>query len=278
MEQKFTNMEQVKPLGVINSVTRSVELLRSLSEGIGRISDLSIRHGLSKSTIHRLLKSLEFSGMVTQDPIKRSYYFSPLIFDLASRPVAHHQNLILCAYDEMRQLRDLTRETVALHIRAGLERICIEELQSPENLKLSSGRGFVSPVYTSSIGKILLSEIDNRELRLLLKNMRLVAVSPNTITDKEVLWKELQKVRRQGYATSFSERVEGAGSISVPIRNYVCPVALSVWGPDNRFTLNVMMKYLEGIVDCARRISNKLVERGERPKGGGVFQRTSQRE
>jgi DNA-binding IclR family transcriptional regulator len=205
---------------------------------------------------------------VTQDPIKRSYYFSPLIFDLASRPIVNHQNLILCAYEEMRQLRDLTRETVAIHIRVGLERICLEELQSPENLKLTSGRGYVSPIYTSSIGKILLSQLDDKELHLLMKNIRLAAISPNTITDKEVLWKELQQVRKQGYATSFGERIEGAGSISVPVRNYACPVALSVWGPDNRFTLNVMLKYVGEITDCARRISNKLAERGERSGRG----------
>jgi len=248
-------------LEAIGSVVRCVEILKSLSQGTGRISDLSVQLRLSKSTVHRLLKSLEISGLVTEDPVKRSYYLSPLIFELASRPIANHQNLIFSAYDDMRRLRDLTRETVALHVRVGLERICLEELQSPESLKFTSGRGFVAPVYTSSIGKILLSEIENEELQLLLKNLRLVPMSSNTITDKEVLWKELQEVRRQGYATSFGERIEGAAAISAAIKNYICPAALSVWGPDNRFTPNVMMKFLKEIKDCARRISDRLVER-----------------
>jgi len=235
--------------------------LKSLSQGTGRIRDLSTQLGLSKSTLHRLLKSLEISGLVTKDPIKRSYYLSPLIFELASRPIISHQNLIFSAYEDMRRLRDLTRETVALHVRIGLERICIEELESPENLKLSSGRGFVAPIYTSSIGKILLSEIENGELKLLIEKVRLVPMGPNTITDREALWKEFQEVRKQGYATSFGERIEGAAAISVAIKNYICPAALSIWGPDNRFTLSVMMSFLKEIKECARRISDRLAER-----------------
>lgn len=250
----------------VNSIIKGVEILKTLADGIDRISDLSIRLQLNKSTVHRLLKSLEMSGLVIQDPIKRRYYLGSLILILASKPLISHQNLIVCAFGEMEYLREVTRETVVLHIRIGLERICLEELQSLENIKYTAGKGFVTPIYVGSAGKILLSEVGDNELDFLLENIHFISVGPNTITDKNLLLKELKVVKKQGYATSFGERVAGSASISVPIKNYICPVALSVLGPDNRFPLDVMMEALKDIRHSAERISRKLKEAN--PKGG----------
>lgn len=251
---------------IVNSVAKSTDILRNLSEGLDRISDLSKKLRLSKSTTHRLLKTLEVSELVMQDPVTRRYYLGPLILKLAARPIIAHQNLILCAFEEMKYLRDLSRETVVLHIQIGLERICLEELQSPENIKYTAGKGFVAPLYTGSAGKILLSELKDNELQYLVKNLQLKPIGPHTITDKRTLLKELKKVRKQGYATSFGERIPGSASISVPIKNYICPVALSVLGPDNRFSLNRMMDVLKEMKKSASRISKKLIETNQ--KGG----------
>ena len=71
---------------------------------------------------------------------------------------------------------------------------------------------------------------------------------------------ESQQVMDFWYATSFGERIAGAGSIAVPVNNYVCPVALGVLGPDNRFSLKVIMRFLQEIKDAASRISIKLID------------------
>jgi DNA-binding IclR family transcriptional regulator len=244
---------------MVNSIRRAVDILRSLAEGTERINNISYKLQLSKSTIHRLLKSLENTGLVMQDPVTHRYYLGPLLLDLASRPIIAHQNLIVCAFEDMKYLRDLSRETVVLHIRIGLERICLEELQGLESIKYTAGKGFIAPIYTGSAGKLLLSELEDNELQLILKNLHLVPVGPNTITDKEVLLKELKKVRKQGHATSFGERIRGSASVSVPVKNYLCPVALSVLGPDNRLS-EKMMVVLKEMKDCSIRISNKLKE------------------
>jgi IclR family acetate operon transcriptional repressor len=243
---------------VVQAILKGGEILRTLADGVERISDLSQEVGLSKSTTHRLLKSLEAASLVMQDPITRRYFVGPLMLELASRPLVAHQNLTVCAFDEMRSLRDFSRETVVLHIRVGLERICLEELPGLENIRYTAGKGFSAPIYTGSAGKVLLSELKENELELLLKNLQLRPIGPNTITDKKTLLKELDKVRKQGYATSFGERIQGSASISVPVRHYVCPVALSVLGPDNRFTMKTMMDVLKRMKESAERISEKL--------------------
>jgi IclR family acetate operon transcriptional repressor len=257
----------------VNSITRGADILRSLSEGIDRVSDLSNRLHLRKSTVHRFLKSLQMSGLVMQDPLTRRYFLGPLILNIASRPIISHQPLLICAFEEMRSLRDLSRETVVLHIRMGLERMCLEELPSFENIRYTAGKGFVAPIYTGSAGKVLLSDLEDSELQILMNNLRLDPISPNTITDTKALLKEVEKVRRRGYATSFGERILGSASISVSVKHYICPVALSVLGPDNRFNLRGMMDILESIKEGSRRISQKLMEVNPstpRPSGRGL--------
>ena len=250
---------------LINSIARGADVLKSLSGGVDRVSDISERVNLNKSTVHRLLKSLEKAEFVIQDPVTRRYYLGPLILNLSSKPIIAHQNLIVCAFEEMGSLRDLSRETVVLHIRAGLERICLEELQSPESIRYTAGKGVTAPIYTGSAGKVLLAELEEAEIQFLLGHLNMVRIGPNTITDKKDLLKEIEKVRRQGYATSFRERLPEGASISVPIRGYITPVALSVLGPDNRFSNKVMMECLEG--DEAERGENCIAAVGSKTMG-----------
>jgi DNA-binding IclR family transcriptional regulator len=245
---------------IIASITRAADILKILAEGVNRITDVSRGVGLSKSTTHRFLKSLEMSGLVTRDRLTRRYHLGPLSLNLASKPIIAHQTLIACAFEDMRRLRDLTGETVVLHVRIGLERICLEELQSLQNLKYTAGKGATAPIYTGSAGKILLSHLEDNELQPLLKHLQLVPIGPNTITDKDRLLEELKIAKEQGYATSFGERISGSASISVPVENYLCPVALSVLGPDNRFSLGVIMELLREIKEGAAQISRNLCE------------------
>jgi DNA-binding IclR family transcriptional regulator len=106
----------------------------------------------------------------------------------------------------------------------------------------------------------LLSQLRDDELHVLLNNIRFVPIGPNTITDKEILLEQLNTVREKDYATSFGERIAGVGPVAVLVRSYVCPVALGVLGPDNRFSLETIMQYLQEIKDVANRISMKFLE------------------
>ena len=246
-----------------NSIARAADVLEGLYEGINRTTDIADRLNISNSTAHRLLKALERSGFAMRDPVSRRYYLGNLITTLASSPTIAHQNLIVCAFDDMKYLWKVSGETVLLHLRIGVQRICLEELQSQHNIKYIAGKGNVVPIYVGSAGKVLLSELDEKELKLLLKNMTLEPVTAVTITDKEVLVKELEKVRKEGYAVSFGERVPGSASISVPIRNYVCPIALSIIGPDYRLGPGIP-DVLEEMKRSAVRISEKLLKVAQR--------------
>jgi DNA-binding IclR family transcriptional regulator len=160
----------------------------------------------------------------------------------------------------MEQMRQMSGETVSLTIRLGLQRVQLEELPSKKELKVNSGVAFAVPLFAGSAGKVLLSELKKKEARSIIKKIELDRIGPNTMTDKADLLKELKKVKKQGYSMTFGEVIQGAASVSIPIRGYFCPVALSVLGPEERFFPN-MEAVLEELKSCGIQISEKLKRR-----------------
>lgn len=245
----------------VNSIIRAVNILKIISEGNNQLSVISKSLQLGKGTVHRILKTLEETGLVKQDPINRCYFLGPLVLSLSASTEIVHHFLVYCSYEELKHLRDLSHETVNLQIRMGLQRVCIGEVESQEAIKYISGKGSVHPLYLGSAGKLLLAEMTDDEVRIILNQVAFDPVCTNTIVDKTVMLKEIDKIRKQGYALSFSERIKGSASISVPIRNYACPVALNVLGLENRFDEGSRDRCLNEMFQCADRISNLLIQK-----------------
>jgi len=244
--------------------TRAVKILMSLDHGANRLSDICNNTGLNISTVHRLLKTLKASGFVVQNPINRQYYLGHVFIRLAFDTTRAHQTLVTMAYDEMKYLRELTGETVNITVPFGTERVVLLELPSKHAISMAAGHGHAAPLYSSAGGKILLAQFPDDELKVLIENMNFTALTPSTITDKVVLMRELEKIRKQGYATSFGEVIPGSGAVAVPIKNYAIVVGLGVYGPHSRF--DNIINHLEEIRESEERISSKLLRFGEQAR------------
>jgi len=239
-----------------NTIHKAADILRCITEGMNQSSIIADSLGLSRSTTHRLLKTLHAAGFVFQDPHSLHYDVGPLIYRLADYCTRSHQILLFCALGEMEKLRRTTDETVALVIRVGLNRMHLEELPSLHPLKYAAGKGSTAPIYAGSTGKLLLTQIPYQEMLQILDNLRLAKVGPNTITNRHGLLKELEKVRRQGYSISYAEIVPGSASVAVPIRNYSQPLAMCVLGPENR-----MSNRIDEILKKAKRAASAIERR-----------------
>ena len=218
----------------VNTIMKAADILKCVTKGINQSSNIAANLKLSRSTTHRLLKTLQAAGFVIQDPITLLYSLGSFAYYLADYSTRHHHNLISCALPEMEKLRSITGETIVLVIRVGLRRMYLEELPSFHPLKYAAGRGYSPPVYAGATGKMLLSQMPHQELLRLIDTITLERVATNTITDRNALLHEIENIRRKGYAVSHSELVEGAASVSVPIKNYSQAVAMCVLGPENR--------------------------------------------
>ena len=254
----FAHGSHMSESKTVNSIVRAALILQTLSQGNSRIGKISESARLSKGTTHRLLLTLAKVGFVVQDPMTQRYHLGPGLLQLTSDPILSHNWLISCAFEQMTYLKNLSRETILLHLRAGLQKVCIEKIDSPEDLKYINEKGSTAPLYVGGAGKILLSELKDDEINKILSQIRLVAITANTITDRQKLWAEIKKVRRLGYATSFGERVPGSSCVSVPVKKYTAPVALSILGPASRFSPKKITKITAELKQAAGRISENL--------------------
>src|SRR5262249_52713976 len=138
------------------SVDRALAVLCSFSRetpSLG-VTALSERLDLTKSTVHRLLQVLMARGLVAQDPDRRRYTLGYRILALASA-VPGEADLRQVCRPHMQWLRSVTEETIALYAVAGDVRVCLDELESPQMLRMSAGIGRCFPLDRGSASKAL---------------------------------------------------------------------------------------------------------------------------
>lgn len=183
------------------------------------IRELSAHLGFSPSTAQRILNTLKDYQFVQQDPVSRKYSLGNIFYEFIN--ILQVSNpLTRTAQPYMSRLLDLTKETVALNVIANGERTCIDVIESPRSVKVTLAIGTKNPLYVGSSGKCMLafSEEDFREEYL--KKTKLVPITANTIVDTNRLRKEINAIRKNGYATGLGERTTGFGSMSAPIFNH----------------------------------------------------------
>lgn len=240
----------------INSIVIASEILKCLCEGTYRITDITRKRGYNKSTVHKVLKSLEAVGFATQDKLTRQYFPGPQLQHLTLSPIKIHQALIYNASEDMENLRDITNETVSLWIPQGASRVNIHLFASNQMLVHIPKLGDVAPIYAGAAGKILLSEMNGKELQTFLQKI-ILNPAISTTTSKESLLLELDKIRSQGYAMSIGETFKGVSAISVSVKYSGCPLALLVAGPDDRIKEEKSF-LIDKIKECSASISSKL--------------------
>lgn len=241
------------------SVLRTANILTCLSNGINSITDIARVCKTNKSTVHRLLQALGETGLTIQDPVNHRYYIGPVITQIASNPYVTHEHLVSCSINEMRYLSNLTGESIGLSVLIGLQYVILYEIGSIYDFAITAKRRISGNIHAGAPSKAMLSQLNNRELNIVLTNLVLEPLTERTLTDKEELLAELKKVRRQGYAISCGEINPGAMCISAPIRNYVLPAALNVVGPESRIKPKET-DFISELIASNNRVCNNLVQ------------------
>ena len=241
----------------IKSISRSASILTCISDGINTITAIAEHCNLSKSTVHRLLRAMGEAGLIIHDPSNRKYFLGELITKLISKPNVTHDYLIGCADEEMKKLLEITGETINLSIMIGNKYTSLHAAPSKNDLRVVEQIREVTSVHAGSAGKVLLAQLDKKDLKAALKNLMLDPVTEYTVTDKEELLFQLKRIKQQGYSVTYSERIIGAMAIAAPIKNYALPVALSIVGPESRMKPKTK-ELVDALLDSASRLSQKL--------------------
>lgn len=219
------------------TLTKAIDVLSVLMSGPKSLSAVAKQTDLPKATIHRLLVGLGYKDLVIQTDAAGTYALGPGCLRLAEAATKDGGGLSGVAMPVLERVWAETDETVTLHVRVGYQRLCVTEIISRGPLRYVSGVGSSAPLHVGSAGKVLLAFLTPAEQRDVLAKLESDGSSPSSPAEREELRAELAKVRRQGWAASFGERVPGAGAVSAPVFAGEGPLlgALSLLGPAERF-------------------------------------------
>ncbi|MGI6225883.1 MAG: IclR family transcriptional regulator [Peptococcales bacterium] len=245
----------------VRSVEKALDIILAFSEDRTQLSLLEICKliNMPKSTVYRLLTTLQNRGFIENNSITGKYQLGPPFIRLSNIALKNY-DLKEVALPVMVELRDKTGETINLYAKRNSERVCIEQVEGLHNLRRFSAIGDVLPLYCGASGKLLLAFQPEEEIDKVVKETGLKSWTENTITDYPAFKLELKKIRDQGFAFSTSERELGVTSVAAPIRDHsgATVAALSISGPDVRFTQENLKNYQSLVTDSAKKISLDL--------------------
>ncbi|OXS56845.1 IclR family transcriptional regulator [Cohnella sp. CIP 111063] len=246
-------MEEEKK--TVRAVERALDVLLCFASGHEwGLTEIAGKVGLHKSTIHRLLATLEDRGFVTRDPSTEKYRLGLSILELSAH-LSRSDDPSVMLLPEMERLRDQLNETISLYVRDRTERVRIQAVQSMQAIRRVATVGARLPLSVGASSKVLLAFADPGVRSAVLTDPAWPAQ-----LERETFAKQLDDILAAGYATSFEEREPGAAAVAAPIfnRSGKLVAALSVSGPSNRLTPDRMHEFAPAIVESAHRMGTML--------------------
>ena len=244
----------------LNSVRNAARILKSFTPDQPNwgVSDLARHLDLSTSSTHRLLSTLADEAVLEQDRETGRYRLGLSVFDLAAA-IPSQRSLHEAVLVSMTELRSRTGETVQGGVLDGREVVYVERPDSPNTLRVFTKLGRRAHAHCTSSGKALLAFSPKDQRERTLAGWELPQRTEFTITDVDVLRKDLAQVRRRGHAENRQESELGVVSIAAPIRDNGGSVvaSLSLAGPSERMDPN-HQAYADAVKAFARNVSIQL--------------------
>lgn len=221
----------------IRALDRAFRILSLLTDGEPRtLQELSDGIDLSVSTTYRLLATLTYYRYVQRDDQTYQYRLGLSCLELA-RSYYEGNDLRRVALPELETLRDECRETVHLAILDKMEIVYLEKLSGLYAIGIMGSRvGGRAPAYCTGVGKVLLAYENPQVVRDYFESHKPNRFTETTITNPEILMKELEEIRCRNYSFDRGEHEYEVRCVAAPIfdmRDFVI-AAISVSGPEGR--------------------------------------------
>jgi DNA-binding IclR family transcriptional regulator len=253
--------------GTVQSVDRAVTILELLaSRGEGGVTELAGHLGVHKSTAFRLVAALERRGLVEQIDGRGKYRLGTGILRLAGASTSR-LDLVQESRAVTKSLAQRTGETVNVAVLSDGAALYVDQVAGSSALQPHNWVGQRIPLHATSNGKALLSALEPDDVAR--EAPTLAAYTPNTITAAEALTRELDEVRRRGYAMAVDELEIGLSAVAAPIRNSHGEViaSLSVSGPTFRMGTRKLVQLADAVAQAAWEVSVRLGCVAETPPG-----------
>jgi DNA-binding IclR family transcriptional regulator len=239
----------------VQSIERAFAVLGALADGPVGVTEVADRVALPKSTVARLLGSLQREGVVEQVPGGTRYRLGARIASLAAG-VASTSSLVAVARPHLVELASALGETAGLSVPDGYQVHYIDQVDTTHQVQIREWTGTRVPMHAVSSGLVILASWPEAELERFL-DRPLERFTPRTMTEPAALRERLTEVRAEGFAWVHEEFAEGLNSVAAPIAGDRGDVvaAVHVHGPSYRFAgSGDEIEIARRVVDTAGRI------------------------
>ncbi len=222
---------------VVRAVRHAIEILTAFSaaEPLLGVSELARRIGIHKSSISRLLATLEEARLVERDAATGRFRLGVGVIALAS-PLLSNLRVAEVARPYLEALAQRSAETISLSIWDGEEAISVEQALGASAVKHYAPPGRRNPAHCTATGKAFLAHAAPEEIERILARP-LESFTGRTIVDRAALLRELEEIRTRGYAINEGEFVADVGAVACPVRGMRGEVVAVVTAPVPMFRL-----------------------------------------
>jgi DNA-binding IclR family transcriptional regulator len=241
------------------TLVKGLQVLATLAihPELSGVTELALHLGMTKSNAHRLLQTLAACGYVRN--VKQSGKYEPTLklWELGTA-IADRLDIAKYAEEGMRSLSQRCRETIHLSVLEGGQVMYLDKIESPQPVRAYSRVGGRAPAYCVATGKALLAYAPDDLVGEI--STQLEAFTASTIVTPQKLKKELEGVRKMGYAINRGEWRDGVCGVAAPIwdaEGKVC-AAIGVSGPADQFKPRNLKTFGLAVSEVAAEISTKL--------------------
>lgn len=215
-----------KPVPAVQKCFAILDLLSKMDKPLG-ISEISRQLGLNKSTVFNMVYTLiDLDVLEGMDDGK--FGFGPRFYVLGSA-AGNRSKLIRVAHPFLQRINSETNLSAFLGIRADLQSVIIDKVDSAHGIKISSEIGMQMPLLAGAGIKAMLSQLGNQDLYKMISNVPFKRYTPNTITEKDAYLDEIDNVRKEGIAFDREEYIEGMMALGIPINTSSRNVQAAIW-------------------------------------------------
>jgi len=241
----------------IRAVERALDVLMCFTNQTPELSMTQISEmvGINKSTVHRLLATLEGKRFVERDAVTGVYRPGIRLVQLTSLTLEQN-DLRRLAAPFLHNLCDQFRENVNLAVLDDTDVVYLNVIEGTQRVKLAAASGQRLPAFCTASGKAILAFLPEEKLRDILDH-GLTKFTKNTITSEEAFLENLRHTREQGYAISEQEFEDGINAIAAPICHQ--PIgSVSIAGPAYRLTRERMIELGPDLLKTTNDISKEV--------------------
>jgi len=243
----------------VHSVNRAISILQVLARhGALTVTEIATELGVHKSTIFRLLFTLESRGLVDQTMSRGKYQLGYGVVQLAAG-ATRKLDLTVVSRRICETLAEEVGETVDIDIDDGDAVLSVDQVIGSAAMSTVNWIGRRTPLHATSAGKVFLAHRPTGELAAG-PDAKLERFTEHTITSRRALERQLEQVRAQGYGFALEEYEIGLAAVAAPIRDLDGQVvaAVSVSGPNFRINPDTLPRVAAQVVGAAIEISERI--------------------